>query len=417
MRQSLFRRVKILHVIPNFMPGWRWGGPIHAAVGLTREQVRQGHEVTVFTTNLDVEGLLDVPVKRPVDLDGVEVWYWPGRSRRLAFSPDMSRALRARIAHFDIAHVHTIFSYPPTITALWAARLGVPYVIRPAGSLDPICLVKDYVPRLKAIPSRVKKWIYFRTLSRMVLDRASAIHFTTEAEKEAARGLALRAPAIVVPLGVEVDVEGSFEHVGLPQLRGPVKQQKLVLYLSRLDPKKGLELLIIAMGKLARRRDDILLAIAGDGPEPYRRQLIRLVREQGIEARTTFLGAIFGHAKWQLMQQADVFVLPSRQENFGLAIAEAMACKLPVIISSQVNIHSEISRARAGIVIGASPAEIASAVEQICDDPALAREMGECGRRLVVRQFSWPEVVSKLSAAYTEIVRCTNGRAGTLNQQ
>lgn len=411
--------MKILHVIPSFAPAWRFGGPIHALYELTREQVRQGHRVTVFTTDVDVDGRLDVPLMRAVDMDGVEVWYFPIRTPwRLSFSPEMGRALRRRVAEFDIVHVHSVFSWPPTVAAFWALRKRVPYIVRPAGSLDPICIAKAYDTPLESMRSRAKKWVYFRTFARIELDRASAIHFTTEAERDAARALGLRAPTIVVPLGAKVDPETEAESgSSLCEHLRAANGRKLVLYLSRLDPIKGLELLIAAMGSLARRRDDIALAIAGGGPEAYRRKLEDLVREQGIEARTSFLGPVFGAAKWQLMREAKVFVLPSRHENFGVAVAEAMASGLPVVVSNEVNIHREISRAGAGIVTGFSPDEIAAAIERICDDSALARQMGERGRELVRDQFSWPQAVANLSRAYEQLIGVQPRPAITAPQQ
>src|SRR5215469_8610657 len=137
--------MQILHVIPNFAPAWRLGGPIHAAVELTQEQAQQGHQVTVITTNGDIDGVVDVPLKRPVAMGNVSVWYLPFLgSNRFAVSPAMSRVLREQVSRFEIVHIHTLFSWASTVGAFWAHRRRVPYIIRPAGELDPISLAKPY---------------------------------------------------------------------------------------------------------------------------------------------------------------------------------------------------------------------------------------------------------------------------------
>ena len=128
--------MNVLHVIPSFAA--RYGGPIVAAVGLTRELARRGHKVSVATTNVDGPGELDVPLGRPVSMDGVDVWYFPiQRPRWYHFSAPMGRALRRLVRESDVVHIHSVFLWPTTVAAFWCRRLGVPYLVHVAGSLDP----------------------------------------------------------------------------------------------------------------------------------------------------------------------------------------------------------------------------------------------------------------------------------------
>lgn len=396
--------MKILHVIPSFAPAWRYGGPIYAAVGLTRELARLGHSVTVMTTNKDGPGTVDVPLSRPVPMNGVQVWYFPVEHPRWwCFSRPLARALKEQASQFDLAHIHAVFLWPTTIAAYYCRKYGVPYIIRPAGSLDPICITKQYERWWVSLSSRVKKMLYLKTIGRAELRHAAALHFTSQAEQEATAKLKLRPPGVVVPLGVEIDQEAAQPSAGrlserYPQLAG----KRLVLFLSRLDPKKGLDLLLPALGQLAKKRQDFALVLAGSGAPAFEEKVRSWVKEHGLERQTVFLGLVEAKARWPLLRQADVFVLPSYQENFGMAVVEAMAAGLPVVISSGVNIHREVAQAGAGIVPRLEPAEITAAVERLLTDEALRRDMGQRGALLVRQRFTWEKAAKHMVDVYTE---------------
>jgi glycosyltransferase involved in cell wall biosynthesis len=399
--------MKILHVIPSFAPAWRYGGVISTAVGLTRELARLGHDVTVMTTNIDGPDILDVPLDRPVFMDGVEVQYFAVEHPRwYCFSRPLGQGLRQQVSCFDLVHIHSMFLWPTTIAAYWCRRRGVPYILLPQGALDPICLAKSYDRWWGALGSRMKKWSYLNTLGRLDLQRAAAIHFTAEAEMDAAGPLRLRPPGFIVPLGIELaEVEEEPSSLRLRERFPQLGERKLVLFLSRLDPKKGLNLLVEALGELAARRKDFALVVAGSGATTYEAEVAALVRSHDIEDRVVFLGFVQGRAKWWLLQEVDLFVLPSYQENFGLAVAEAMVSGVPVVISNRVNIHREVSRARAGLVTGLDAKEIASAIEQLLVDGDLRREMGRGGKHLVHEHFSWQGIAKDMLEVYQRIVR------------
>ncbi len=399
--------MKILHVIPSFAPAWRYGGPIIAAAGLTREQARQGHDVAVMTTNIDGPGTLDVPLDRPVLRDGVKVWYFPiQHPRYYCFSRPLGRALQSQVEHYEVVHIHSVFLWPTTVGAYWCRRNRVPYIVRPAGALDPKCLSKSYDRWWVSLSSRIKKSVYLKTVGMWDLQRASAIHFTAQAEMEAVRPLGLRPPSVVVPLGVELaQVEGTPDPMQLRERYPQLEGKKVVLFLSRLDPKKGLDLLIPALGRLAVKRNDFGFVVAGGGTRKYEAALVSLVFRHGLRDRTIFLGPVDGHGKWSLLRQADLLVLPSYQENFGLVVVEAMAAGLPVILSDGVNINREVSQAGAGLVVGLRVEEIASAVEQLLADDGLRRELGHRGSLLAHEHFGWEKVTKEMVKAYERVTR------------
>jgi len=398
--------LKLLHVIPSFAPAWRYGGPIYAVQGMTRELARQGHEVVVMTTNIDGPNVLDVPLARPVSMDGVTVWYFPVEPPRWwCFSRALGRALQMQVKHFDLVIIHSIFLWPTAVAAFSCQRRGVPYVIRPAGALDPACLSKSYGSGRISLSSRAKKWLYLNTLGRLDLAGASAIHFMSQAEMEASRPLRLRPPGFVLPHGVECE-QMEKESISLPlRARYPqIGDKKVVLFLSRLDPIKGLDRLIPALGDLALRRKDFAFVLAGMGNTAYEAEVAALVKEHLLQEQTVFLGLVHGSAKWALFRDADLFALSSYHENFGVAVVEAMAAGLPVIISDRVGICREVSRAGAGLVTGLEPKEIAAAVERLLADENLRQEMGRKGAILAREQFNLAKVVKDLVQVYGQII-------------
>jgi glycosyltransferase involved in cell wall biosynthesis len=401
--------VKILHTIPHYAPAWGWGGPVTALVELAHEQARQGHEVTVLTTDRDVNGKLQVPLRRAVPMEGVQIWYCPSTQRAFDFSPYASCFLRTRAHRFDIIHVHTLFSWIPTMSAIWALRRRIPYFLLPQGALSPICLSKSYDIWTSSLRSRAKKWVYFKTLSRIVLDRASALQFCSEQEKDDARPLALKAPSFVIPLGVApLPADVRVSHIALRERFPLLRNRPIVLYLSRLDPIKGLDLLIAALGNLNKSGYQFGFVVAGGGPEPYEREIHSLVDKHGIVQCTFFLGPTFDDSKLQVLQEADLFALTSRHENFGLAVLEAMRAGLPVVVSRSVGIHREITRCGAGIATELDPDEIAFALKQLLGNDFLRHEMGRRGQQLVYTRFAWPRVVESLTNAYERTIKAAS---------
>ena len=396
--------MNVLHVIPSFAP--RYGGPIVAAVGLTRELARRGHDVTVATTNVDGPGELDVPLNRPVPMDGVDVWYFPiQRPRWYHFSAPMGRALRELVRGSDVVHIHSVFLWPTTVAAFWCRRLGVPYLLRTTGSLDPVALSKRYVGLRVSTASRAKKWLYLRTVGSLDLGGAAALHFTSEAEMESARRLRLSPEGRVIPLGVdEPPIPGIDDWASVRRQYPSLEGRKIVLFLSRLDPKKGLDMLAEAAGTLAESRDDFSVVVAGGGAPEFEAEVRAIYDRHGLSERTVFTGMVVGDDKWRLLRAADVFVLPSRHENFGIAVVEAMASGTPVVISDQVDIHREVAEAGAGLVTTLEPADVAGAIGRLLDDPDAAERMGRAGEALAARRYSWERVATDVEALYEEVV-------------
>jgi glycosyltransferase involved in cell wall biosynthesis len=379
--------VKLLHVVPTYLPATRYGGPIYSVHALCAALARRGHEVHVYTTNVDGPDNSAVPLGVATELDGVRVWYFStGAGRRLYRSPDMGHALDRTIASFDIVHLHSVFLWPTTKAARTARRAGVPYFLAPRGML-----VGDLIDR----KSRHLKRAWIRAFEQSNLAHAAAVHVTStlEAEEIAELGLATRGFAIV-PNGIDLpfllDAKGSTPCAS--QSRRPT-----ILALGRLSWKKGLDRLIPAMVHVPQAQ----LIIAGNDDENYRPQLEAIARQNGVLERTTFTGPVHGAAKWQLLASADVFALPSYSENFGNVVLEAMACAVPVVVSAEVGLASTVAANGAGLVVDGTPAAIGAALARLLADPEERARKGAAGRRTALDQFSWDGIAARLEAHYT----------------
>ncbi len=354
---------------------------------MTRSLHEHGISVTIATTHGREE--------QPRRVAGTVMSFPLGTTEFLpasfAYSPGLANWLEETVTQFDLLHVHTLFNHPSANACAVAHKQRVPYIVRPCGMLDPWSLRR----------SRWKKAAWMTLWGRRHLNGAAALHFTSSEEQRLTERLRLNAAGVVVPLGVEVLKRGRTDASGL----------KTVLFLSRLHPKKGLDLLIPALGDLARKRDDFRFVVAGGGEARHLKDVGRQLLEHGILGRTKLTGFVAGPDKAELLGEADIFVLPSYQENFGLAVAEAMAAGIPVVISDRVNLHPEVARYRAGLVTTLDRREIAAAIEKLLDDEALQREMGHNGQRLVQEKFNWASISRQIANLYDNVLRGNDSTA------
>jgi glycosyltransferase involved in cell wall biosynthesis len=249
----------------------------------------------------------------------------------------------------------------------------------------------------------VRKWVYEQLFEWRNLTRAAALHFTTLEEEELTRPLGIPTRGVVVPPGLHVERYQRAPASGVPPPWPEAQGRRVVLYLGRLNFKKGLDVLTQAFGDLARRRPDVHLVLAGPDDEGYGARVRGWLGEVGALERCTIVGMQVGAAKLAALHGADVFVLPSYSENFGVSVVEAMASGLPVVISDRVNIWREIAGARAGLVVPPDPGAISRALATVLDDPD-RQAMAERGRRLVSERFSWAAAGARMLDVYREIV-------------
>lgn len=386
--------MKVLHVIPGLSPFF--GGPTKAVLEMCQELNKQGIRADIATTNADVRGITNIPLEQPVEIAGVTVYCFQSPFlRKYGFSRRLTQWLKQRMIEFDLLHIHAFFSYVTAPVTYYAREYRIPYVLRPTGQLNPWPLRK----------SALVKNAYLKLIGRKCLRHAAAIHFTSEGEMLAAQRLGIVANAAVIPLGLHPAPEGD------PSQKGSFRRKhllpdhkKLIVFLSRLDPKKGLDRLFPALQILRGHRGDFVIAVAGSGTRKYEATVRNLVLSTGLRELVVFTGFLEGEDKLALFRDADVFVLPSYDENFGLAVVEAMGMGVPVLISNQVGIHREVTEYGAGIVTECDSTEIAAALGKLLDNEPLRRCLGRNGRRLVQERFAWSRIGAELVKLYETIL-------------
>ena len=382
--------MRVLHVIPGVAP--RDGGPSVAIHAMARGVAALGADVAVVTTNADGDGELPVPVDRDVIEASVTYRYFRrSLNGDWKFSLPLAAWLRHNVRRFDVVHVHALFSYATIPACRLAARAGVPFILRPLGTLDPWSLRQK----------RWKKTPYLRLVERRHLADAAAIHVTSPQEAEAVAALGFGSKTRLIPLGAELGPERA-----APRTAPPLR----VLYLSRIHEKKGLPLLLDAVARLLRAHPGAVeVVIAGRGAPEYERAMHAMCDELGIASAVRFVGHVDGAAKARTFDDADVFVLPSHTENFGIAVAEAMAAGLPVVVSDQVGLAESVQAADAGIVVPRDAAAIAGALERLMHDGAARERLGRNARALIAERFSWARTSEGLLALYRELATTRAG--------
>ena len=378
--------MKILRSIHTVNPDL--GGPIESVTQSFAALTRRGHDVETVSLDAPTDAWVrNCPM--PVHALG------PGRGS-YGYAPRFSRWLRERHAHYDAVIVHGLWQY--NSFGVWRALRGTPtpYFVFPHGMLDP--WFKRTYP-LK----HLKKLLYWPWAEYRVLRDAAAVLFTSEEERRAAReSFSLyRCNEVVVNYGTaapEIDLAEAREDFfnGFPQLRS----RRFLLFLGRLHEKKGCELLIEAFAAMRKAAGDQVPDLVLAGPcadEEYRAHLTRMASNTlGV----TFTGMLAGHRKWGAFSAAEAFILPSHQENFGIAVAEALACGTPVLISNKVNIWREIAAGEAGYVENDDLAGTARLIDRwAATAPEVRAAMKENARQCFTRHFEIDRAIDSLLEA------------------
>ena len=385
--------MKVLHVIPSLSPAL--GGPTQVALQTVKAIRSQGIDAEIVTTNHDGAKTLDVPTKTPTEYQGVPVWFLPVTStlKEYIFSASLTKWLWQHIANYDLLDNHYLFSYAPTCAAAIARLQNIPYTVRTQGQLTPWALQQ----------SQFKKQLYTFAIERHNLHKAAAIHCTTLQEADDLRNFGINTPAITLPLGVEPPTPIANATSELQKLYNIPGDRPIILFLSRLHPKKRPDLLIQAFEQVAIHNSHCHLIMAGSGDTEYVEYLRQLVAENQLSDRVTFTGFVTGYKKNLLFQGADIFVLPSYSENFGIAVAEAMTAGLSIIVTPGVQISTDIAAADAGMVIN-SKAELVTAIVQLVKSKKMRSHLRQNAIELAMDKFNWDKIASQLIGHYKEVI-------------
>lgn len=389
--------MKVLNLIPSIAPVR--GGPSVVVIEMVKALIDNGIEAEIATTNDNGPSLLDVPLGQRIEYQGVPIWFFPrfspkfGALREFAFSSQLTSWLWQVINQYDLLHVYAIFSYPSTAAMAIARLQQVPYIVSPLGLLCQWSLQQ----------STRKKQMYLQLIEKANLNHSQALHLTSEQEQQEVSQLSLTTPSFILPHGLFIPATIADARQRLRQYFNVPADEPIILFLSRLHPKKGLDYLIPALGKLTNYR--FTFVIAGSGSPEYESEVKSLVLSHGIRTRTHMIGFVRGEVKDVLMQGADLFALTSYSENFGVAVLEAFAAGLPVLITPGVALADVVTKQRLGYVAELNVTRIAFLLQQALEHLQETKIMGDRARQLVQKKYTWSRITENLIEIYMKTLK------------
>ena len=403
--------MRILNVTETYAPFLEFGGPPVKVRALSEGLARRGHQVTVLTADWGIakrmeggEGKFDAemsPFGWRRQENGVQAIYLPTwlRYRTVSWNPAVKRYCRARLRNFEVVHIFGLYDLlGPAVAAACRAR-GVRYVLEPIGMFVPI------------VRNLWLKRLYHLAWGRSLLEGASAVIATSnqEVEELVSRGVP-RGKVVLRRNGVEVPESwpagGTFR-----KAQRISNDSKLVLFLGRLSPKKSPDLLLRAVASLPPEigGKQVTLVFAGPDEGGMQAQLEELASRLGVRTRVRFGGAIFGAEKWAAYRDADVFVLPSQNENFGNTAAEAVTAGTPVIVSEQCGIAPLLAE-EGGVSVRHDCVALSQALQRVLGEAELhARLSAGCSR--VALRLGWEEPVRDMETLYTTLASFQENKA------
>jgi glycosyltransferase involved in cell wall biosynthesis len=395
--------MRILNVTETYAPFLEFGGPPVKVRALSEALARRGHEVTVLTADWGVEKRIQVqdtkvtaersPFGWRLRENGVQAIYLPTwlRYRALSWNPAVKRYCRARLQNFDVVHIFGLYDLLGLAVAAACRARKVPYVIEPIGMFVPI------------VRNLWLKRMYHLVWGRTLFQGASAVIATSGQEvEEVVAGRVSRDKVVLRRNGVEVPASlpapGTFR-----ETQGISTEAKLVLFLGRLSTKKSPELLLQAFASLPAELggNPLMLVYAGPDEGGMQAQLEQMASQLGVRTRVKFAGPIFGAAKWAAYRDADVFVLPSQNENFGNTAGEAVAAGTPVIVTEECGI-APLLAGEAGMVVPHERSALSQTLHRMLDNEE-EHERLAAGCAKVTQRLGWEEPVREMEKLYTKL--------------
>jgi glycosyltransferase involved in cell wall biosynthesis len=392
--------MRILNVTQSYFPFGEFGGPPVKVRALSQALARRGHQVTVLSVDWGLQpdsfkksGAIAAVEKgafgwtaREVNVEAIYLPTWL-RYRAASWNSGTGRFCRKRLRDFDVVHIFGLYDFLGPAVAGACFRKGIPYVVEPIGMFVPI------------VRSFWLKRMYHLLLGRRMLSRCSFVVATSRLEATEIVSAGVPSEKIVLRRnGVERPQKppkpGRFR-----EARGIVKDAKVILFLGRLSQKKSPDLLLEAFALLCRRMDGAQLLFVGPDESGMQSKLARRAEQLGLAAQVRFCGAVFGEEKWSAYRDADVFVLPSLNENFGNTAAEAAAAGTPVVVTEKCGIAPLLAGV-AGLVAAHDAASLCSAMERVLREPELREKLSEGGRELAAR-LDWDAPAEEMERLYT----------------
>lgn len=385
--------MRILHVVPSVHKGG--GGTSEVVPRLARALMEIGHTVSIATLHYEMSDEMQKAKAAGVDCEDSSM-VSDSFLRIIGFSKDFSRKIEDLISSADIVHIHCLWMYPGWIAAFMALKMKKPYVIMPHGFLEP--------ERLKI--SKWKKRIISWLIERKILANANAIIATAESEAAGIRKFGLNNYIHIMPIGIDLgNIDKGVYNSALLERLGADTTKRHLLFLSRITPIKGLDLLAEAWNRVSGK-DDWQLLIVGPDDRGYTDQ-VRIMFGDSINTGSVILsGPVYNQDKIDLLKSVDAFILPTRSENWSIAVAEAMAAMLPVVCTKGAPWQC-INEVGAGYWTEINAMAISNAITSIIQASDHEREiMGVNGRLWVERKLLWPKIAADMGELYRKVVDC-----------
>lgn len=382
----IYPTLRVCHVVASI--NRNTGGPAVTSVRLAQSQAQMGVSTTLITLDYPEHG-------SQVSTDGIELITLPANhlTRRFrGYSPALQRTLLgATKENFNIIHNHGLWMFPNWYARQAALNAAIPLVIKPCGMLESWSLGR----------SRSKKFLAWHLFERINLQSAKLFHATSEAEAASIRALGLRQPIAIVPNGIDIPDLGCRPNRSLLEERFPeLRGRRWLLFMSRIHPKKGIEELIQAWQSIHKQFVDWQLILAGPDLDGYEMTLRQMVADGGLGECVTFTGMLTGDDKFCALGNADLFVLPTHSENFGIAVAEALAHGCPVITTKAAP-WQDLQTHNCGWWIDDDVNVLSvTLVEAIQLMEQERRVIGNRGRQLMEKKYSWDNVAEQMTNAY-----------------
>jgi glycosyltransferase involved in cell wall biosynthesis len=385
--------MRVLHVIPAV--GSLYGGLSKAVLELVEALGQLEIQVDLVTTNANSIEKLDVPLKRWIQKEHYRIQYFPcWNPGDYKLSTSMSNWLFRHTCDYDIVNTHAIFSLA-TLPAYWMCQYGqVPYVIHPHGMLETWALsYKSW-----------KKQPYYNLIEKPALQRASTIRVLASREAENIEHLHLNTPLTLLPNGIWKEdflrlSDPEILYQAFPQIRG----KTLILFMGRIDPKKGLDLLATAFSKIHHEFPNTHLVLAGPDNNGFLATAQNYFVEAGCLSAVTFTGMLTGAIKSAAFAAADIYVAPSYSEGFSMSVLEGMASGLPCVFTTGCN-FPEAAAAKVAHVVEIDAIAIANALTLCLNDPEPAKAMGDRARQFVFENYTWEKIAANLVKTYQTIL-------------
>tara|TARA_B110000881_G_C18568397_1_gene514121 strand:- start:304 stop:1509 length:1206 start_codon:yes stop_codon:yes gene_type:complete len=401
--------MKILHV---GSPCTDFVGEFGLIFKVTKGLRDLNHEVDIMTTDADCfyydkeKSLSYSPIrkkflnieKQPIIYKEIPTFVEHCSSHKLGlYCPNAKKNAREIVTNYDVIHVCTWYSHICMTYAQVAHEMNIPFIISSWGSLLP------NARKLK----KSRKWLIDKLYTNKIIKHADGYQSVGTSETEEYIKLGAN-PDSIFRLDNPVDLK-KFELIHKTEIlhKNDIKEKDFLLFLGRINEKKGIELLIESFVRISKEQQNLLLVIAGSGIQQYENQIKELVKEKNIQNKVKFTGLVSDDEKLELLHSATLFVLTSHSDVHPIAVQDALAMGLPVIITKACD-YPEVKEYNAGIIVNEDTNEISNAVLEILDDKSKLRQMSKNAKRIILEKFQLEVQIKKYEQMYIDVIKNKN---------